>query len=276
MSADGKRRVHEDLLVGLHPCRDTAELIARAITDEPAADSVIRPGFSEELDALRSTARDARQFLADLERRERERTGIDSLKVSYNRVHGYYIEISKAKGGEVPDDYVRRQTLKSAERYITPELKEYEEKVLTADEKAKELEYELFLELRDAVAASRGRMQATAAVLAQIDVLTALAELARGRNYGRPEMVVPVFMNVWAGSWLMASVTIEWMMQISSAMPPMCGNSVQISCWLLPYLANGCCGAKQLSFLPCSWAIGWPLVSDSGIGLPCISASFGL
>ncbi|KKK64400.1 hypothetical protein LCGC14_2984590, partial [marine sediment metagenome] len=114
--------------------------------------------------------------------------GVSTLKVGFNRVFGYYIEITNTHRDKIPDDYIRKQTLKNAERYITPELKEYEEKVLTADEKAKDLEYGLFLELRDAVAASRRRMQATAAVLSQIDVLAALAELARERNYCRPEV----------------------------------------------------------------------------------------
>ena len=111
------------------------------------------------------------------------------LKVGFNKVFGYYIEITNAHREKIPADYIRKQTIKNAERYITPELKEYEEKVLTADEKAKELEYALFLELRDVVAADRRRMQATAAALAQIDVLVALAELARQRNYCRPEIV---------------------------------------------------------------------------------------
>ena len=100
---------------------------------------------------------------------------------------------------KVPDDYIRKQTVKNAERYITPELKEYEEKVLTADEKAKELEYELFLELREAVAAARRRLQATAAVLAQIDVLAALAELARQRNYCRPKIVEEPVLRILDG-----------------------------------------------------------------------------
>ena len=109
--------------------------------------------------------------------------------MGFNKVFGYYIEITNTHREKIPAEYIRKQTVKNAERYITPELKEYEEKVLTADEKSKELEYELFLELRDAVAAARRRMQATADVLAQLDVLVSLAELARQRNYCRPEVV---------------------------------------------------------------------------------------
>ncbi|HUT10852.1 MAG TPA: DNA mismatch repair protein MutS [Thermoguttaceae bacterium] len=147
----------------------------------------IREGFHARLDELRELTRGGKQWIAQYQAHESQRTGIPA-KVGFNRVFGYYIEITNTHREKVPDNYIRKQTLKNAERYITPELKEYEEKVLTADEKAKELEYELFLELRDAVAASRRRMQSTAAVLARIDVLAALAELARERNYCRPEM----------------------------------------------------------------------------------------
>jgi DNA mismatch repair protein MutS len=150
---------------------------------------IIREGFNAELDGLRELAHGGKQWIARYQAQETQRTGIANLKVGFNKVFGYYIEITNAHREKIPTDYIRKQTIKNAERYITPELKEYEEKVLTADEKAKELEYELFLELRDAVAVERRRIQSTAAVLAQLDVLTALAELARQRNYCRPEIV---------------------------------------------------------------------------------------
>ncbi len=149
----------------------------------------IRDGFHAELDALRELARGGKQWIARYQAEEIAADRHPNLKVGFNKVFGYYIEITNAHREKIPADYIRKQTVKNAERYITPELKEYEEKVLTADEKAKELEYELFLELRDAVAAARRRMQATAAVLAELDVLVALAELARQRNYCRPEIV---------------------------------------------------------------------------------------
>ncbi|MGO8691613.1 MAG: DNA mismatch repair protein MutS [Thermoguttaceae bacterium] len=149
----------------------------------------IRDGFHPPLDALRELAHGGKQWIARYQAQESQRTGIPSLKVGFNKVFGYYLEITNAHRGRIPEDYIRKQTVKNAERYITPELKEYEEKVLTADEKSKEMEYELFLELREAVSASRRRLQGTAAVLAQLDVLVALAELARQRNYCRPEIV---------------------------------------------------------------------------------------
>ncbi len=159
----------------------------------------IREEFSPELDGLRELAHGGKQWIARYQARETERTGIPNLKVGFNKVFGYYIEITNAHRDKIPADYIRKQTIKNAERYITPELKEYEEKVLTADEKAKELEYELFLALREAVAAERRRIQSTAAVLAQLDVLVALAELARQRNYCRPEIVEEPILQIVDG-----------------------------------------------------------------------------
>src|SRR5208283_3406118 len=149
----------------------------------------IRDGYHEPLDALRELAHGGKQWIARYQAEESQRTGISTLKVGFNKVFGYYIEITNTHREKIPEEYIRKQTVKNAERYITPELKEYEEKVLTADARSKELEYELFLELRDAVAAARRRMQATANVLAQLDVLVSLAKLARQRNYCRPEVV---------------------------------------------------------------------------------------
>jgi DNA mismatch repair protein MutS len=173
-------------------------LVLRATLDAALADECplvsgeggfIRDGFSAELDALRELTRGGKQWIARYQAQEVQRSGIPSLKVGFNKVFGYYIEIGNAHREKIPTEYIRKQTIKNAERYITPELKEYEEKVLTADEKAKELEYALFLNLRNIVATDRRRMQTTAAALAQIDVLAALAELARQRNYCRPEVV---------------------------------------------------------------------------------------
>lgn len=186
-------RLLNELEAGIDLCLDLRATLDRALADECPLVSreggFIRDGFSPELDALRELAHGGKQWIARYQAQEMERTGIPTLKVGFNKVFGYYIEITNAHREKIPADYIRKQTIKNAERYITPELKEYEEKVLTADEKAKELEYTLFLEIRDVVAADRRRMQSTAAALAQIDVLVALAELARQRNYCRPEIV---------------------------------------------------------------------------------------
>jgi DNA mismatch repair protein MutS len=169
---------------------DIAALIDRSILDEPAflltEGGIIKDGFSSGLDDLRSVSRSGKSFIAGLEKRERERTGINSLKVRYNKVFGYYIEVTKPNLHLVPPDYTRKQTLLSSERFITPELKEYEEKVLTAEEKIAELEHGLFLEVREAVARETERLQRIAAAVARLDVLSSLAELASQRNYFRP------------------------------------------------------------------------------------------
>ncbi len=188
-----KSRLLNGLEAGIDLCPELRAKLEAALVDDcplSARDGgLIRDRFHAELDSLRELAHGGKQWIARYQADETQRTGIPSLKVGFNKVFGYYLEVTNTHGARVPDHYIRKQTIKNAERYITPELKEYEEKVLTADEKAKELEYGLFLELRDAVAFERRRMQATAAVLAQIDVLASLAELARDRNYCLPKVV---------------------------------------------------------------------------------------
>jgi len=178
------------MIDGLKPCPGVVELIAAAIADEPAATfergGVIRKGFSEELDKIRVMASDARQFLAGLEKAERERTGIRSLKLGYNRVFGYYIEISQSHLAAVPADYIRRQTLANGERFYTPQLKEYESMILNAQERMVELEKALFAQVCHQVADSGEQILCSARVLAQVDVFSSLAELAARNGYVRP------------------------------------------------------------------------------------------
>jgi DNA mismatch repair protein MutS len=178
--------VVKDISTGLHPCSETAALIAAGIADDPQPGKVVRPGFSAELDRLRATARDARQVLAAIETRERERTGIRTLKIGYNRVFGYYIEVSNAHAGSVPGDYLRKQTLVGGERYTTPELQEHEYRVLHAQELETELEATLLLQICRQVAAAAAPIQDTAAAIARIDVSAGLAEGASRHGYVRP------------------------------------------------------------------------------------------
>ncbi len=170
---------------------DLRERIERTIVPEPpltfADGGVIESGVSVELDELRTLSRNSKQYLAQVEERERQRTGIGSLKVKFNSVFGYYIEISKANLHHVPADYERKQTLVNAERFTTPELKEYEAKILDAQEKIVEIERRIFAELRAAVAAEARRIRRTAMALAEVDVLASFAHLAVQRNYCRPE-----------------------------------------------------------------------------------------
>ncbi|MCS6805596.1 MAG: DNA mismatch repair protein MutS [Blastocatellia bacterium] len=169
---------------------DVRQLIETAIADNPPVNlndgGVIRSGYNAELDELRAIATSSKSHIAAIEQRERSRTGIQSLKVKYNNVFGYFIEVSKANLRLVPDDYERKQTLVGAERFTTPELKQYEAKILGAEERIMELETTLFQEIRRQLAAETRRIQATAKALALLDVLAGLAETAARRHYCRP------------------------------------------------------------------------------------------
>jgi len=170
---------------------DLRETIEQTIVPEPpltlSDGGVIASGVDRDLDELRDLSRNSKQYLAQVELRERERTGIGSLKVKFNSVFGYYIEISKANLHHAPTDYERKQTLVNAERFTTPELKEYESKILDAQEKIVEIERRLFAELRSAIAAQAKRIRQTALALAEVDVLACLAHIAALRNYCRPK-----------------------------------------------------------------------------------------
>lgn len=174
------------------PLPALADLLSRALAAEPpqaARDGgIFAPGYDPELDELRLAGAQGRQWLLDLEARERERTGIRSLKVGFNRVFGYYIEVRAANQGQVPDDYRRKQTLAGAERFITPELKELEARVLGADERALRREEALFADLRRRVAGHGAALQATAAAIAVLDALASLAETATRQGWVRPQM----------------------------------------------------------------------------------------
>ncbi|MCH7809130.1 MAG: DNA mismatch repair protein MutS [Chloroflexi bacterium] len=174
------------LLAGLHACGETAALLAAAIADDPSPGAVIRDGFSDELDGLRGAARETRQYVAELEGRERERTGIKTLKVGYNRVFGYYIEVSKAHAEKVPQEWQRKQTLVGGERYTTEELRDHEYKALQAKEREEEVEGRLLRGVCGQVAAEGARILEAAGAVALIDVLRALAEAASRYGYVRP------------------------------------------------------------------------------------------
>jgi DNA mismatch repair protein MutS len=176
----------------LNPPLELAKDVEETLSDEPPLalkdGGAIRDGVDPELDLLRETSRGGRTTIAAIEERERARTGITSLKVRFNRVFGYYIEVSKTNLGLIPPDYVRKQTIAGGERFVTPELKEYEERVLTADEKIQARETLLFEALRTRVAAGARRVQATSAAAAMLDVLASLAEVACRFNYVKPRV----------------------------------------------------------------------------------------
>ncbi len=172
--------------------REVVELLRRSIADDPPLSvgegRVIREGFSEDLDELRNASRAAQKYIAGLEATERQRTGIKSLKVGYNRVFGYYIEVSKRSLSQVPEDYVRRQTLVGGERFITPEMKEYEARILNAQDRIAELENSLYRQICQQVGEAAAPIMLTARTIAQVDVFVSLGEVASRHGYVRPQL----------------------------------------------------------------------------------------
>jgi DNA mismatch repair protein MutS len=188
-----KNPAMESLSQNLDPCEDVLSLIETALEEDPPATlsqiGVIRSGYSEQLDSVVEASRHAREWIAALEEKERKRTGITNLKVGYNKVFGYYIEVTKSKIDLVPEEYIRKQTLTQAERYITPEMKEYESIVLTAEERIREIETRLFRELCQQISIHANRLLTSARAIARLDVIAGLAEVAANKGYSRPELV---------------------------------------------------------------------------------------
>ncbi|WOD10401.1 DNA mismatch repair protein MutS [Halopseudomonas pelagia] len=193
------RRLAEQ--VGTYP--ELAELLERAVIENPPAvirdGGVIKPGYDAELDELQNISENAGQYLIDLENRERERTGLSTLKVGYNRVHGYFIELSRGQSAQAPADYIRRQTLKGAERFITPELKTFEDKALSARSRALAREKSLYEELIDRINLDLAALQDTASSLAELDVLATLSERASTLDYCRPQFIEGSQMHIQQG-----------------------------------------------------------------------------
>jgi len=193
----------QELEEGIDLCADVRDDVEKLLVDEPPLSytegGVIRSGCNAELDELRDLARGGKEWIARYQAQEAQRIGIPNLKVGFNRVFGYYLEVSAAQASKVPEEYIRKQTLKNQERYITPELKQHEDRVLRAEQQGQSLEQELFLALRDRVAAQGARLQKTAEVLAQVDVLVGLAVLAVKGNYCRPELTTDAVLDVTDG-----------------------------------------------------------------------------
>ena len=193
----------QELATQLDACPEVADLVARAIVDGAPPNlnkpGVIRPGFSAELDGVVNSSAHAREWVAALEPRERERTGIQSLKVGFNKVFGYYLEISRANSHLAPEDYIRKQTLTNAERYITPELKEYETLILNAEERISEIERRLFVEVCQRLSQYAERLLGTGQTVGQLDVAAALAETAANHGYVRPTLDEELELRIEAG-----------------------------------------------------------------------------
>lgn len=182
----------KEIYTELDPLEDLCELVQNAIAEEPPIamkeGGIIRDGYHEEVDTLRRAKSEGKNWLAKLEQEEREKTGIKNLKIKYNKVFGYYLEVTNSYKDLVPDYYTRKQTLANAERYITPELKELEDTILGAEDKLYALEYELYCSVRDTIAAEVKRIQATAKAIASLDVFASLALVAERNNYVRPKI----------------------------------------------------------------------------------------
>jgi len=191
------------ILEQLHECQQELALIKAAISDDPPATlqntGIIRPGYSSELDSVIESSRHARDWISNLENVERERTGIKTLKVGYNKVFGYYIEITHSNTASAPKEYIRKQTLVNAERYITPEMKEYETLVLNAEEQIREIETRLFRQVCAQLTTSSALLLSTARAIAQLDVLSSLAETAALNGYVRPEVTPDVCLEIRDG-----------------------------------------------------------------------------
>jgi DNA mismatch repair protein MutS len=260
-------QLRRDLVATLLPCRESVELIGAAIADDPKDGGAIRAGFSEEFDSLRLIARDARQYMADLERRERERTGIKTLKVGYNRVFGYYIEISKANAAATPADYQRKQTLVGGERYTTPELQELEYKVLHAQEQQEEMEQALLRQVCAQVAAQNETILECAAAVAKVDVLCALAEVAANYGYVRPVIDDSRIIQIRDGR----HPVVERALAAGSFVPNDCGLSsedAQILVLTGPNMAGKSTYLRQVALIV--------LMAQIGSFVPAAEARIGL
>ena len=208
---------YENVLVGklnsqIQCFPEITALIENAIIEEPPTTitdgGIIKDNFNEELDVFRKASREGKSWIASLQAKEQENTGIKSLKIKYNKVFGYYIEVTKSNLDAIPEHYIRKQTLVNAERFITPELKEVESKVLGADDKAKALEYEIFQKIRTEIVKYNEQLKSTASAIAQVDALASLAEAARINNYTRPHISDGSIVKIKGGRHPVLDVTM--------------------------------------------------------------------
>ncbi len=255
----------------LKPCPDVVSLIQQAIVDEPGASlekgGVVKPGFSKELDEIRGAASEAKRYLANLERQEREDTGIKSLKVGYNRVFGYYIEVSKSNLDLVPEKYIRKQTLTGGERFYTPELKEYESVILNAQERILELETAIFRQVCQQIAASGEKILASARALAEIDVFAGLAEAAVRYGYVRPELTAEDAVTIKGGRHPVVERTLG-----SDGFIPndtyLCNQDTQLIILTGPNMSGKSTYLKQVALIV--------LLAQIGSYVPADSATIGI
>ena len=260
-----------DLADALRDNSTTIDLIRSAIEDDPPQTvgdgRTIKPGFSADLDTVRTATATAQSYIARLESRERERTGIKSLKVGYNKVFGYYIEVSRANLALVPDDYIRRQTLVGAERYITPEMKEYESQILNAQDRMSELENSIFRQVCQQVSSEADAIMSTAQALAQTDVFCSLAEVASRNGYCRPELDEGDTIDIKQGR----HPVVEQMLDQGEFVPndtAMSNSDAQLCLITGPNMAGKSTYIRQVAIIT--------LMAQIGSFIPAESATIGL
>ena len=258
-------------LADLDVIEDVRVLVGAAIGNDPPPTlrdgGIIREGYDQDLDEIRSIGRDGKSWMANFQATEVQRTGIPSLKVGYNKVFGYYIEITNTHAEKIPTDYVRKQTLKNAERYITPELKEYETRVLTADERAKDLEYEIFTKVRNAVSEQTTRLQRAAEVIAHIDVVAGLAAVAAGNNYVMPEVCDDLTLDIRDGRHPVLERTLVGEKFVPNDVE-MDGKNVNVLVITGPNMAGKSTYIRQVALLV--------LMAQMGAFIPAKSARVGI
>ncbi len=250
---------------------DCADLIENTIADDAPLTvregGIIRPGADAEVDRLRSIMEGGKDIMAAIEAREKEATGIRTLKVSFNRVFGYYIEVSKSFVNQVPDRYIRRQTLTNNERYITPELKELEDQVLNAKDRLTALEYQLFTALRDNLAQQAARVQLTAAAVAAVDALCSLAAVAAARGYCRPEMTLGSEIHITDGRHPVVEVVLKDSLFVPND-THIGGENDQVSIITGPNMAGKSTYMRQVALIV--------LMAQIGSFVPARSAALGI
>ncbi len=250
---------------------DVCRLIYDAIEDEPPISvregGIIRDGYDETIDMLRSAKRDGKQWLAQLEEQDRERTGIKNLKIKYNKVFGYYFEVTNSFKDMVPEDYIRKQTLANAERYTTPRLKELEDTILNAEDKLQTLEYDLFCGIRDTIAAQLQRIQQTAKAIARLDVFASLALVAERNHYVRPKLNEKGIIDIKEGRHPVVELMIDNDMFISND-TYLDNNSHCISVITGPNMAGKSTYMRQTALIV--------LMAQIGSFVPAKSANIGI
>jgi DNA mismatch repair protein MutS len=256
---------------GFDPAADLHDLLSRGLADSPPATlretGTIRPGYSPELDSLHQARTRGKEWIAGLQQRERERTGIKSLKVGFNQVFGYYIEVTRPNLGLVAEDYQRRQTMANAERFITPELKEYESQVLGAEERILALEQQLFAELRERVVAESARLQRAADVVARADALASFAEVAARNSYCRPTISEDDRIDIRGGRHPIVEMTLSGERFVPNDAHVDCSEN-QILIITGPNMAGKSTYLRQVALIT--------LMAQIGSFVPAQAASIGL